>query len=144
MIYSDEENIIYSSRRCSSAGQSVRFTSERSWVRAPTSPPTKRHAIACFFVDRKGLEKEGAHKVCGRKRLRGSVFRRRGRVERDSVRSEPQHLHQQKRYAFAYLFCWWRLPHFMKPFAAFCCAAFCASLSACSAARCAVATSLII
>ena len=29
-------------RRRSSAGQSARFTSVRSWVRAPSSPPTQR------------------------------------------------------------------------------------------------------
>ncbi len=58
--------------RRSSAGQSVRFTSERSWVRAPPSPPYAK--VACvktgdFFCAQAGRELyktpiRHAHSVC--------------------------------------------------------------------------------
>lgn len=37
-------------RRRSSAGQSARFTSVRSWVRAPSSPPKTKRAPRALFI----------------------------------------------------------------------------------------------
>ena len=50
MCYNDirtEDTVI---RRRSSAGQSARFTSVRSWVRAPSSPPKTKRAQRALFV----------------------------------------------------------------------------------------------
>ena len=49
--------------RRSSAGQSVRFTSERSWVRAPPSPPDIRKAsffTVLFLFSARSLHDPGA------------------------------------------------------------------------------------
>lgn len=47
-------------RGCSPVGQSASFTSKRSWVRAPPSPPNKNHPMGGFLF---GLCSRGARRA---------------------------------------------------------------------------------
>ena len=58
-------------RRRSSVGQSVRFTSERSWVRAPSSPQKRKTAHrGCFFF----LADTGCENPCSSHRKTASAL----------------------------------------------------------------------
>ncbi len=79
-------------------------------VRFPSPAPNTKEpptAALSYFLDKmKGIEKEGALKERGRKTVRGTVFRRRGRVAHGSARSDSRRLLQiqksAKRRAFVF------------------------------------------
>ena len=61
-------------RGCSPVGQSASFTSKRSWVRAPPSPPNKNHQSGGFLF---GLRSKGLEAAFQKRRCVG-VFSGRG------------------------------------------------------------------